>query len=419
MSEPLERHAPPVRHDRSPVRSPVAVGTRDWALPFGRPRHDEREISAVTAALRSGDLATGRTTAEFEAAFAARFGFRHAVAVTSGSTANLLALAAVAERHGLRPGDRVVVSGATFISAVTPVVQLGLTPVFADTEPGGVNVDLDLVDQAVRQHGAKAALLPHALGQSLDSRRLGDLVQRSGAVLIEDCCESLGATDGRVRVGGTGALATFSFYAGHHLTMGEGGVIACDDPKDAELLRSLRAFGRDFAYSGERMRYPVGRRRVGGEERYIHLRVGYNAKLTDFQAAFGLVQLTREPEMAEERRAAARALCEVVADFPRWRVLGDPTGPGASPFAVPLLAPAGAPLGDIADVLAAHSVEPRGFLGASLPEQPCFDALEHVVHQPYAHAHELAARGLLIGCPPGLDLTAATTALAKALRETI
>ncbi|MEI5100651.1 DegT/DnrJ/EryC1/StrS aminotransferase family protein [Streptomyces sp. PmtG] len=415
MSEPLERHASSVRND---IR-PVEVNTRAWDLPFGRPHHDEREVSAVTAALRSGDLATGRTTAEFEAAFAERFGFRHAVAVTSGSTANLLALAAVAERHGLRPGDRVVVSGATFVSAITPVVQLGLVPVFVDTEPGGVNIDLGLVAEAVERHGAKAALLPHALGQALDSARLRDLVQGSGTALIEDCCESLGALDaGQARVGSAGSMATFSFYAGHHLTMGEGGVIACDDPDDVELLRSLRAFGRDFSYRGGRMRYPVAGRRVGSEERYIHLRIGYNAKLTDFQAAFGLVQLTREPEMAEQRRAAARALCAVVAGFPRWQVLGDPTAPGASPFAVPLLAPPGRHLAEIADVLAAHSVEPRGFLGASQPEQPCFDALEHVVHQPYAHAHDLAARGLLIGCPPGLDLGLATTALAKALRET-
>ncbi|MFC9222507.1 DegT/DnrJ/EryC1/StrS family aminotransferase [Streptomyces sp. NPDC021218] len=395
----------------------MEVDTRAWALPFGRPRYDEREIAAVTAALRAGDLATGRRTAEFETAFAARFGFRHAVAVTSGSTANLLALAAVAERRGLRAGDRVVVSGATFVSAVTPVVQLGLVPVFVDTERDGVNCDLDLVAEAIHRHGAKAALLPHTLGQSMDSGRLADLTRDGGTVLIEDCCESLGAADGSTPVGSVGTFSTFSFYAGHHLTMGEGGVIGCGDPELAGLLRSLRAFGRDFCYDGGRMRYPVEWRRVGSEERYVHLRIGYNAKLTDFQAAFGSVQLRREPELAKERRAAARALCDVLSDFPRWRVLGDPTAPGASPFAVPLLVPASFRLPEVADVLAAHFVESRGFLGASLAEQPCFDSVARMVHEPYTHAHTLAERGLLIGCPPGIDLAAATTALAKALRE--
>jgi dTDP-4-amino-4,6-dideoxygalactose transaminase len=393
------------------------TGTNTWLLPFGRPRHGRAEIEAVTAAMESGDLATGRLVAEFEETFAAEFGFRHAVAVSSGSMANLLALASVAERDGLRPGDNVVVCGATFVSAVTPVVQLGLVPVFVDIEPDGLNVDLHLAEAAAVHHRARAMLLPHTLGEALDMDTLGRIRQRLGIAVIEDCCESLGASHGSVAVGRAGDAATFSFYAGHHLTTGEGGMVACDSPDLADLLRSLRAFGRDTAYDGGRFTYPVGHRAIAPEERYVHVRIGYNAKLTDLQAAFGLVQLTRHADMARERRAMARAVRKVVDGFPGWRVLGRPDGPGASPFAVVCQAPADRDPARIVRVLAAHRVEARGFLGASLPEQPCFERTPHLVHQPYSRARELARGTVLLGCPPGTDTTTAADALTAALME--
>ncbi len=373
----------------------------------------------MTAAIESGDLATGRIVREFEEAFAAEFGFRHAVAVSSGSMANLVALAAVVERDGLRPGDRVVVSGATFISAVTPVVQLGLVPVFADIEPDGVNVDLGLVEEAARRSEARALLLPHTLGQALDTDVLRGLRRRLGVAVLEDCCESLGAAHEGTPVGRAGDAATFSFYAGHHLTTGEGGMVGCDSPEYADLLRSLRAFGRDPRYDGSRFGYPVAHRAIAPEERYVHLRIGYNAKLTDLQAAFGLAQLPRHTGMAAERRAAAHAVREVVEGFEGWRVLGRPDAPGASPFAVVCRIPAEHDLARVVTVLAAHGVEARGFLGASLPEQPCFDQTPYLVHEPYHRASSVARDTVLLGCPPGVDLSIAADALAAALGEMV
>ncbi|MFC5286635.1 DegT/DnrJ/EryC1/StrS family aminotransferase [Actinokineospora guangxiensis] len=396
--------------------SAIAVAeSTGLTLPFGRPCFDEREVEAVASAIRRGDLATGREVAAFEAEFAELAGFAHAVAVSSGSMANLLALAMLVERHHLVPGDRVVVAGCTFVSAVTPVVQLGLVPVFVDVRANGVNVDLDLVDRAVVQHGARAALLPHTLGQALPVDQLADLRARRDLALVEDCCESLGARHGDVLVGAVGDAATFSFYAGHHLTMGEGGVVACDDEAVAWLLRSLRSFGRDAGYAGRRFDYPVGDRAIAAEERYVHLRVGWNAKLTDLQAAFGRVQLRRASELAEQRRKLARALAEALREAPGWSVLGSPEDRGASPFAVALLVPPGRDLADVAATFAAHGIESRGMLGASLPDQPCFDQVPHIVHQPYARSVEYARRALLIGSPPGIDPVEAVTALRAAL----
>ncbi|MEE1831705.1 DegT/DnrJ/EryC1/StrS family aminotransferase [Streptomyces sp. SP17KL33] len=386
----------------------------DISLPFGGPVYDEREINAVVEALRSGDLATGRITRVFESEFAENFGFSHAVAVTSGSTANLLALAALRELGRLRPGDRVVVSGATFVSAVAPVVQLGLVPVFVDLAEGDVNVDLDLVEQAITAHDARGLLLPHALGVAMPMDRLADIKRRHGVFLIEDCCESLGAAHGTTPVGAVADVATFSFYAGHHLTMGEGGMLACHSDEIDAMLRSLRAFGRSSDYSGGRFAYEVGDRPLAPEERYIHLRLGYNGKITDLQAAFGRVQLTRHIELAEARREIARALAKVLADH-NWQVLGDPCAPTASPFAVAVLLPPGLRNADVAETLLHHGIDFRGFLGASQAHQPCFDQVETIVHEPYQRAKDLGERGLLLGCPPGIDPASATAALRAAL----
>ncbi|MFI1885950.1 DegT/DnrJ/EryC1/StrS family aminotransferase [Streptomyces jumonjinensis] len=394
----------------------IPNGGKAALLSFGRPTHDEREVEAVVAALRSGDLATGAITRKFETEFAESFNFTHALAVTSGSTANLLACTAMLELGRAQRGDRVVVSGATFTSAVTPVVQLGLVPVFVDVAAGHVNVDLDLVEQAIVEHGARGVLLPHTLGQALPMDRLADIKRRHGVFVIEDCCESLGATDGATPVGSAADVATFSFYAGHHLTMGEGGVAAGHSKEVDSILRSLRAFGRNPDYQLGRFEHPVDDRPLAPEERYVHLRLGYNAKITDFQAAFGRVQLTRHADLADQRRALARDLVSVLRGF-GWDVLGDPVSPGASPFAVATLVPEGLPITHAVRTLLEHGIDSRGFLGASQPHQPCFDNVTTVIHEPYIHTRTLAERALLLGCPPRTDRVAAVDALHAALES--
>jgi len=392
-----------------------SVDPMPWALPFGKPIYDSHEIDAVVQALRDGEIATGRIVSEFEQSFAELVGRDYAIACSSGSSANLIALATMMALGRAKLGDRVIVAGVTFITAISPVTQLGLVPVFVDTPPGQVNVDLNLVEMAIASTQAVGMLIPHTLGQPIDVSRLREIKHNTGAFLIEDCCESLGAASEGCAVGSASDLSTYSFYAGHHLTTGEGGMLTSADRALYSMAKSLRAFGRDHEYDGARFAYPVDDRPLAPDERYIHVRLGFNGKMTDFQAAIGLVQLSRLDVLGLGRRTIGEALLKVFEAYSDLQILGEPLGKGSSPFGLPLLAPSAKRRNALARCLSNERIEVRGVLGASSAHQPCFDYVPKVIFEPYVNAMEAGRRGLLIGCPPGLKHAAAIQALSTAL----
>jgi len=389
------------------------VPPTDVVLPFGRPTLGLEEEQALLHAFRAGDLATGSIVRTFEQAFESTFSLGRAIAVSSGSMANLLAVFVLLETGRLATGDRVAVSGATFLTAAAPVSVAGLVPVFIDTGPDDVNMSLSALEAACERYQIAGALIPHALGQPLDLDRLERIKRRYGVVVIEDCCETLGATWRARPVGTVGDLATFSFYAGHHLTTAEGGMIVAANEELHECAASLRSFGRDVTYAGARFAFPVGARPVMPDERYVYLRLGFNAKLTDLQAAIGVEQLKRVETVLRARRATARAVCEVLVAHDA-KLLGTPLAPGAEPFAIAFV-PTRRDSVTLARALEREGIEVRSLLGASLPHQACYDGRAKIIVESYQNAIELSRRALLIGCPPVVDLATATAVLDFAL----
>lgn len=385
-----------------------------YALPFGRPVFGRSEALAVLRALRDGELATGTLIAEYERAFCRVFGFEHALAVSSGSVANTIALETLIATKRVARGDAVIVSGATFLTAVSPVTQVGCVPVFIDLAAGDVNIDLDGFARACEEHRPTAAIVPHTLGQAVDLEKLERIARAHRVSVIEDCCESL-ATAGKGRaVGSVGDLATFSFYAGHHMTTGEGGMVVSRDPELHAASRSMRSFGRDPAYTGKRFHYPVGDRPIGSDERYIYLSLGYNAKMTDFQAAFGLVQLKRIDGILSSRAKTTEMVVDVLRSA-GLRILGDPCEDGAQPFGVAFLLPERVDQAFAATTLDEAGIEVRSFLGASLPHQPGFDGIAKRIVEPYVNAPLVATRALVVGCPPDVDIARTRAIFERAL----
>jgi perosamine synthetase len=255
---------------------------------------DEREEERVLEVLRSGRLSLGPTIDEFEEAFAEVVGAPFAAAVSSGTAGlHLLCLTA-----GLGPGDEVVTSPYSFVASANCAIYEGATPVFADIDPGTLNLDPAAVEAAVTEQ-TKAVVAVDIYGYPCELAELRAICERHGLILIEDSCEALGATYRGASIGSHGLPAVFAFYPNKQLTTGEGGMVTTHSEAEWRLLRSLRNQGR--ADSGGWL---------------DHARLGFNYRLDDIRAAIGLAQLEKLPEILDRRAAAAARYGRLLADVP-------------------------------------------------------------------------------------------------------
>jgi perosamine synthetase len=261
-------------------------------VPFTRPCFRGDEGDAVAETIASGWVSQGPRVRAFEEAFAARVGAAHAVATTNCTTALQLALYV----SGVGTGDEVIVPSLSFIATANAVWQNGATPVFADIDPLTFNVDPDSVERAITSR-TKAIMPVHQLGLPADMDPLLELAERCGLAIVEDAACAIGASYRSRPIGSLGPPTCFSLHPRKVITTGEGGMITVQDAAVAERLRQLRQHAMDvsdLARHGARdiviERYP---------ER------GWNARMTDMQAALGLTQLEQLDEILEARRRLA------------------------------------------------------------------------------------------------------------------
>lgn len=247
-----------------------------------KPQIDEAEIEAVSEVLRSGMIAQGQRVADFEQAFAEYNGVDHAVAVNSGTAALHAALLA----HGIGKGDEVITSPFSFVATANSVLFTGATPVFADIEPEAFILDPGLVAEKITPR-TKAIMPVHLYGHPADMDAMRDLAEDKHLLLIEDACQSHGATFRGKKVGsfGTGA---FSFYPTKNMTTSEGGMLTTNSREVAEKARMVRAHG--------------------SAQRYLHEMLGFNLRMTDICAAIGLVQLQKLDGYTAKRQQNAGKL---------------------------------------------------------------------------------------------------------------
>jgi dTDP-4-amino-4,6-dideoxygalactose transaminase len=263
-------------------------------VPFAKPWFGGGETEAVGEVLASGWLTQGPRVEEFERAFAARVGAAEAVATTNCTTALQLSLYV----SGVGPGDEVIVPSLSFIATANSVWQCGATPVFADVDPATGNLDPVAVERAITIR-TKAVMPVHQVGLPADMDAFAKLADRHGLAIIEDAACAIGAEYRGRPIGSLGNLACFSLHPRKVITCGEGGMIAVDDPAQAERLRRLRQHAMDKSALD---RHAADKVVV---EHYPER--GWNARMTDLQAAVGLKQLeVLETILAERRRLAER-----------------------------------------------------------------------------------------------------------------
>lgn len=244
----------------------------------------EDEIEAVVAALRRGEISGsfGESIPAFEQEFANYVGCEYGVAVSSGSTALHVAVAAAE----IGAGDEVLVSSSTNIATALAVIHNGAVPVPVDSENLTWNLDLDLIEALITEK-TKAIIPVHLYGHPVDMDRLMEIARKHNLLVIEDCAESHGATCRGRMTGSFGDMACFSFYANKVITTGEGGMVTTNNKDLAERLRLLR----NLAFTKPRFR---------------HEEAGFNFRMTGFQAAMGLVQSRKIDHIISEKRRVAQ-----------------------------------------------------------------------------------------------------------------
>jgi perosamine synthetase len=267
----------------------LRAGLRE--IPLSRPYLDTREEELVLEVLRSGRLSLGPAIDRFEGLFAERVRAPYAAAVTSG-TAGLHLLAHVA---GLGPGDEVITSPISFVATANCFIFEGAEPVFADVDARTLNLDLAAVEAAVTER-TKAIVAVDMFGYPCELDELCVIADHHGLALIDDACEALGARYRGAPVGSHGVSSVFGFYPNKQITTGEGGVVTTHSEDEYELLKSLRNQGRSY------------------ESRWFHhVRLGFNYRFTDLQAAVGIAQLEKLDRILELRSAAAARYSRLLA----------------------------------------------------------------------------------------------------------
>lgn len=278
--------------------------TTSRSIPVARPSLGREEENAVVEVLRSGWVSQGPRVAEFESKFAEYVGAPHAVAVSSCTTALHLALVAA----DIKAGDEVLCPSLSFIATANAIVHVGAIPVFVDIDVSTYNIDPDCIESAITPR-TRAILAVHQIGLPAPLKEIGEIASRHGLMVIEDAACAIGSEYQGKRVGlPYSSMACFSFHPRKILTTGEGGMITTAREELATRLRKLRQHAMTVS---DVARHSSSRVMI---ESYDE--VGYNYRMTDLQAAIGMVQLRRLEEMLPKRRRLAERYSSRLSSVP-------------------------------------------------------------------------------------------------------
>ncbi len=357
-------------------------------VPYASRVFDERELVSLVDSSLDFWLTYGRYSRDFEKGLGEYLGIKHTLLVNSGSSANLLALAALtSERLGARKlnaGDEVITVAAGFPTTVAPIVQYGAVPVFVDVELGTYNIDVGQLEAALSPR-TKAVMLAHTLGNPFDIDAVRAFCDANDLWLIEDNCDALGGEYRGRKTGTFGDIGTSSFYPPHHMTMGEGGAVYTDNDEFAAIMLSMRDWGRDCIcpsgkdnLCGNRFSQRFGTLPHGYDHKYVYSEFGFNLKATDMQAAIGVAQLEKLPEFTAARRRNYARLRELLAPLEDVLVMPEATE-GADPswFGYLMTVREGAPVtrDEIVRALEDAKVQTRMLFAGNIVRQPVFDAM--------------------------------------------
>lgn len=365
-------------------------------FPLATSSWDDAEYAAIQRVVESGRFTMGPLVRQFEADFAAQFDSNYGVMVNSGSSANLLVIAAAVldPRSDLNPGDEVLVPAVSWATTYYPLQQYGLVLKFVDIDLDTLNMDLELAAAAIGPR-TKAIFAVNLLGNPNDFTGLMALAEKHNLLVFEDNCESLGATFDGKAAGTFGQMGTFSAFFSHHISTMEGGVILTDDEQLHQMLISLRAHGwtrelpdTNFVHnkSGEMF-----------DDFFRFVLPGYNVRPIEMSGAIGIEQVKKIPALVAGRRENAAYFVEAMADVENIRIQKEVGESSWFGFSLILEGPLAGRRSEVVKALTAADIESRPIVAGNFTLNPVMRYLTAIVPDALPAADKVHVDGLFVG----------------------
>ena len=377
--------------------------TTHRSVPFGTITITDTAKRLIMESLETKRISSGRLVRQFEDEFAALLGVKEAVAVSSGTDADILALA-VLHDLGAKRGDEVIVPALSFVATGNAVVHAGFTPVFVDIERETLNIDPHKIEVAITPK-TRAIMPVHLMGKPAEMDTINAIAQKHHLLVVEDAAEAHGALYKGKPVGTLADLAAFSVYVAHIITTGEGGIITTSNEEYGDILRSLRSHGRnctckrcilnvDTTYCAKRFRGE------GGEDiRFTFDRIGYSCKMNELEAAIGIGAMEVYHEILKKRHDNLMYVLNRFDRFaPYLSTIREEPHEQIGPHAIPIIINEGAPFtrAELTRHLEKNGIETRT-LFASMPTQCLgFEYLGYELGQ-FPNAEYMGHNGIHIG----------------------
>ena len=372
-------------------------------------------LSGIDATLDAW-LTTGRYAKEFESSLSKYIGSKSSLLVNSGSSANLVAFYSLTSSslgsRAVKKGDEVITVAAGFPTTINPLIQFGCVPVFVDIDIPTYNIDVSKIEAAISSK-TKAIMIAHALGNPFNLDVVIAIAKKYNLWLIEDDCDSLGATYNGKKTGSFGDLATLSFYPAHHITMGEGGAVLVNNRRLQTAALSFRDWGRDcYCETGcdntcnKRFDWKLGELPEGYDHKYIYSHVGFNLKVTDTQAAIGLSQLAKVDAFVAKRRENHKTLYELFKPLKEYFILPEATensNPSWFGFMLTIRDPKKIERNKLVQYLEKNKIGTRLFFGGNMTKQPAYINIEKRIVGTLDNSDKVMNDSFWIGVWPGLN----------------
>jgi CDP-6-deoxy-D-xylo-4-hexulose-3-dehydrase len=391
---------------------------KDW-VQYAGPYFDSEEYVEACKTLLNGWLVLGEEGIKFESSFPKLMNKNFGILTNSGSSSNLLMMSALTSKrlYNLPKGTKVITPIAGFPTTINPIFQVGFIPEFVDIDLDTLNLNLDQVEEKAKQ-GCKVITFAHVLGNPPNMDQLMSIVKKYNLLLLEDCCDALGSTYGDNPLGSFGEFASCSFYPAHHITMGEGGFVACNTHAQETVVRSFREWGRGCYCVGKKanlLKNGMCKSRFSNwlpalpeevfDHKYVYDEIGYNLKPIDLQASMGLAQIKKLPKIKEMRNHNHSRLVKIFSKHEEHFILPKATknsDPSWFAFAVTLKDKAEFKRADIVQHFENNKIQTRPYFAGNIMLQPAYEGLmsnEDVIKN-FPNARKVTTDTFFLGTSP-------------------